>query len=74
MKLKQSAIDEFLTEFKLECQRYDVELNIRSNHTLGSHYVPLKIVLDRSQIEAYIETSTADPLDRCSLLFRKAYD
>jgi len=62
MELKKSEIDKFLGEFKLKCVRFDVELDVVSSHRLGSHYLPLKIVLDRAQIESYIESSNADAL------------
>ena len=63
MELRKSEIDKFLGEFKLKCDRFDVELDVVSSHRLGSHYLPLKIVLDRSQIESYIQSSNADPLE-----------
>lgn len=62
MELKKSEIEKFLAEFKLKCDKFDVDLNVVSSHYLGSHYLPLKIVLDRAQIESYTESSNADAL------------
>lgn len=63
MQLRKGKIDEFLFQFKLECDKLNASLEVVSSHYLGSHYLMGKITLDRSQIEGYIESSNADPLE-----------
>jgi hypothetical protein len=65
VQLRQSKIDEFLAQFQVECAKHHLTLEVAASHIRGSHYNLLeeKIVLDRSQIDCFIESTNADPLE-----------
>jgi len=63
MELKQSQIDTFLTQFRRECDRFGATLKVVSSCNVGSHYYLNQITLDSAQIQDFVESSNADPLE-----------
>ena len=61
-QLRQSQIDTFLTQFKQECDKFGATLKVVSSCSVGSHYCSNQITLDCEQIQDFVESLNADPL------------